>query len=52
MALSEQDISLLKTLHSFLSTSFRGASVGTLEMDDATCALQNAINEAEGCDND
>lgn len=50
MALSEQDISRLKELHSFLAGSFKGASVGSLLMDEATQSLQRAINEAEsGC---
>lgn len=49
MTLSETDIESLRALQTLLRTSFKGASFGSLKIDDGVAALDNvigAMNEA------
>lgn len=47
MECSDEDIILLRALHSLLMTSFRGASFGSLKVNDMAAALERVIDEAE-----
>ena len=47
MDFSEKDMKQLKALHGFLITSFKGASIGQLKVDDLTKSLSKAIDELE-----
>ena len=47
MDFSETDIERLKTLHDFLSNSFKGAYIGALKVDELTEALKRAIEHIE-----
>lgn len=43
----ERDILLLKTLHKFLSKTFKGSSISGMEVDDMSESLAKAINKFE-----
>ena len=46
-SLQSKDIEQLKALHSFLSASFKGSSIGNLKVDDATESLAKVIRIIE-----
>lgn len=47
MSFSADDISKLKELRTFLSKSFKGASIGSLRIDEGIASLDKAIRHCE-----
>ncbi len=47
MHLSDEEISQLKTLHSFLEKTFKGTSFGGYQMDDALRVLDKVYTQVE-----
>ncbi len=47
MHCSEDDLSKLKVLRDFLTTSFKGSSIGELKIDEATASLDRILAECD-----
>lgn len=45
--MTKEKLLLLKSLHTLLTTTFKGSSFGTLQMDQMTSALNDVINDHE-----
>tara|TARA_R110000851_G_scaffold332941_2_gene510543 strand:- start:192 stop:395 length:204 start_codon:yes stop_codon:yes gene_type:complete len=47
MELSAKEIQSLRELHNFMLTSFKGASVGSFQVNDGTAALAKVLKQVD-----